>query len=192
LQKQNDAKNAKNTKKPKKPTKPKKEKSSTKLVKTTGKDNSKAKDGEFDDIMNGSNNPSRVQGYSKEPLAMNRKEKYVSNGDTLDSKIVADKKAELHPIKENSKEQNEEIVDKDKGNYSFLSREISDESSEENDLNNRVDWKMASADKIVKPVTDEEIKEDDKPEFKPSNTMNHIEKMGKDIPSEIEEESDNT
>jgi hypothetical protein len=189
LQRQNDAKN---TKKPTKPTKPAKEKSSTKLIKTAGKDNSKAKDGEFDDIMNASNNPSRVQGYSKEIVAVNRKEKYVSNGDTLDSKVVADKKVELHPIKENSKEQNEEIVDKDKGNYSFLSREISDDSSQESDLNNRVDWKMDPANKIIKPDTDQEIKEDDKPEFKPSNTMTHIKKMGKEAPSEIEEESDNT
>jgi hypothetical protein len=134
-----------------------------------------------------------VQGYSKEPLKMSRKEMYVSNGETLDSKIVsADKKADLHPIKENSKEQNEEIVDKDKGNYSFLNREISDDSSEENDLNNRVDWKMESPNKIIRPVTDQEIKKDDKPDLKPSDTINHINKMDKDAPSEIEEESDNS
>jgi hypothetical protein len=156
LQKQNDAKN---TKKPTKPKKAAKEKSNTKLVKTAVIDNSKVIDGEFDDIMKASNNPSRVQGYSKEPLKMSRKEMYVSNGETLDSKIVsADKKADLHPIKENSKEQNEEIVDKDKGNYSFLNREISDDSSEENDLNNRVDWKMESPNKIIRPVTDQEKK----------------------------------
>ena len=177
--------------------KPIKEKTKTKPIKN--KANDKARDGDFDDILNAGNNPSRVKDYSAEPKVVGRKEKYSANNvGTHGVKLEENKKQALPMIKEISKEQklekpNDQKVSDDKNSESFLDRDLSDDSSssEDSDINDRADWKSNPTNK--KPEFESPIMEgENKPDFKLGGTNSHIKKMDKDAPSEVEEESDNT
>lgn len=171
--------------------KSKKDKTKTKAIKD--KINVKPKDDDFDDIMNAGNNPSRVQDYSKEAKLVG---KNASNPASVHlSKLEESKNGTLPTIKESSKEQNKGKSDNelnDKDSDSFLHRDLSDDSSssEESDINDRANWKISPASK--KPDLIDNKKNDEyTPELKLGITNSHIKKMGKEDPSEAEEESDN-
>lgn len=172
---------------------PKKGKGKTKPIKD--KVNVKPKNDDFDDIMNADNNPSRVKDYSKEAKVVSKNAPNPASVEVI--KLEESKNGTLPTIKENSKEQNNEKSfneknGKDKYSDSFQNRDLSDDSSssEESDINDRAEWKINSVNKKPDLTANKEDIEY-KPEFKPGNTNSHIKKMGKDDPSEAEEESDN-